>query len=124
MLHRVTMLGTTKQLPQIVKDLRIDRVIIAFSSDSHEATLDLMRSTKDLDVQVDVVPRLFEMITPTVQLHQVEGLPLLSMPAMRLSRSDRAVKRAMDVLLSTVGLVLLLPLFLAIGIAIKLDSPG
>jgi|tagenome__1003787_1003787.scaffolds.fasta_scaffold20925909_2 exopolysaccharide biosynthesis polyprenyl glycosylphosphotransferase len=122
--NHLPVLGTVTQLRQIVSALRVDRVIIAFSSDSHEQLLGLMRTTKDLPVQVDVVPRLFEMITPTVQLHQVEGLPLMSMPPMRLSRSDRAVKRGIDVLIGIVALVALAPIFAGIAIAIKLTSRG
>jgi exopolysaccharide biosynthesis polyprenyl glycosylphosphotransferase len=124
LVRHLPVLGTTRQLREVVQELRIDRVIFAFSSDSHEETLELMRSMKDLDVQVDVVPRLFEMITPTVQMHSVEGLPMLSMPAMRLSRSDRSLKRAMDLALAVIGLIMLAPVFLLAAVAIKLDSPG
>jgi exopolysaccharide biosynthesis polyprenyl glycosylphosphotransferase len=124
MMRHLPVLGTTEQVRQVVNNLRIDRVIIAFSSDSHETSLDLMRLAKDLDVQVDVVPRLFDMITPTVQMHSVEGLPMLSMPPARLQRSDRAIKRALDVSVALLALVLLAPLFLIIALAIKVDSRG
>lgn len=117
-------LGTLPELRSVVRDLRIDRVIVAFSGDPHEDTLDLLRSTKDLDVQVDVVPRLFELITPSIQLHAVEGLPMLSMPPMRLSRSDRFLKRGMDLVLAGVGVVLLTPVFALIALAIRIDSRG
>lgn len=52
------------------------------------------------------------------------GLPFfeLAVPALRAQRL--AVKRAVDIVLSAVGLVLVAPLFLVIGVAIKLDSPG
>ena len=35
---------------------------------------------KELGVQIDIVPRLFEMIGPSVGIHTVEGLPLLGLP--------------------------------------------
>ena len=43
--------------------------MIAFSNDSHEELLDLIRSLKDLDVQIDIVPRLFEVIGTNVGVH-------------------------------------------------------
>ena len=41
----------------------------AFSKDSHEETLDLIRSLKDLDIQIDIVPRFFEVIGTNVGIH-------------------------------------------------------
>ena len=64
--------------------------MIAFSNDSHEETLELIRSLKDLDVQIDVVPRLFELATPSAGIHTIEGLPLVGLPPLRLSRSSRS----------------------------------
>ena len=40
----------------MVQILDVERVIVAFSNDSHEAMLDLIRSLKDLDIQIDLVP--------------------------------------------------------------------
>ena len=77
--------------------------------------LDLIRSLNDLDVQIDLVPRFFEVIGTNVGIHTAEGLPLIGLPALRLSRSSRLLKRAMDLVLSITGLVILAPLFLAVA---------
>ena len=99
-------------------------MIIAFSGDSHEDTLELMRELKDFDVRVDLVPRLFELVPPTADIHMLEGMPLIGLPRPRLSRSSMLLKRALDVAVSALGLVLLSPLLIAIAVLIKLDSPG
>jgi FlaA1/EpsC-like NDP-sugar epimerase len=101
-LAHVTLLGPPDRLPALVRLFDIERVIIAFSNDPHERTRDLIRSLKDLDVQVDIVPRLFELVGPGVGIHTVEGLPLVGLAPMRLSRSSRFLKRALD---SSVALV-------------------
>jgi exopolysaccharide biosynthesis polyprenyl glycosylphosphotransferase len=120
----IPVLGSTRQFVDVVRRLHIERVILAFSRDSHEQMLDIVRATRDLDVQLDVVPRLFEMIGPGVEMHHVEGMPLLAVPASRLSRSNRALKRSLDLVVAVPALVLLSPVFLLIAIAIKLDSRG
>jgi lipopolysaccharide/colanic/teichoic acid biosynthesis glycosyltransferase len=71
-----------------------------------------------------MVPRLFEIVTPTANLHTVEGLPVLSLSPVRLSRSSRALKRALDVLVSAVALTLLAPLFAFVAWRIRRGSPG
>jgi exopolysaccharide biosynthesis polyprenyl glycosylphosphotransferase len=123
-LGQMTVLGSTDRLPAIVRLFDIERVIVAFSNESHQDTLEIIRSLKDLDVQVDIVPRLFEIVGPGVGIHTVEGLPLVGLRPLRLSRSARFSKRTLDVVVSLAGLILLSPLFAYIAVRIRRDSPG
>jgi exopolysaccharide biosynthesis polyprenyl glycosylphosphotransferase len=123
-LAHLTLLGTPERLPELIRLLDVERVIVAFSNDSHEETLALIRSVKDLDVQIDIVPRLFEVLGTKVGIHTVEGIPLVGLPPLRLSRSSRLLKRTMDLAFSITGLLMLAPLFAVVAVAIKLDSRG
>jgi exopolysaccharide biosynthesis polyprenyl glycosylphosphotransferase len=123
-LDELKLLGPPERLPAIIRLLDVERVVIAFSGDSHEETVDLIRELKDLDVQIDIVPRFFDVVGPGLQVHSVEGLPLLGMPPLRLARSSRLLKRTMDLAVSATALVFLAPVFLAVAIAIQLDSRG
>jgi exopolysaccharide biosynthesis polyprenyl glycosylphosphotransferase len=123
-LEHLCLLGPTSSLTAIVRAFDVERVVIAFSKESHEQTLNLIRSLKDLEVQVDIIPRLFEIVGSGIEIHAVEGLPLVGLRPLRLSRSSRMLKRTMDLSFSALGLVILSPLFLAAAVAIKLDSPG
>src|SRR5207244_4375982 len=87
-------------------------------------TLDLVRALNDLNVQVDIVPRLFEIVGPGSGMHTVEGLPLVGMPPLRLSNSSRLLKRGFDVLVCAFALILLAPLLTLIALLIKRDSAG
>jgi exopolysaccharide biosynthesis polyprenyl glycosylphosphotransferase len=117
-------IGTTDGLPALVREYGVQRVAIAFSTDSHDQTLRVIRSMQDTDVQIDIVPRMFEVLGTNVQLHTIEGLPLVGLPSTHLSGSSRFLKRSLDLTASLLGLVLLSPLFFASAIAIKLDSRG
>ena len=99
-LEHVSVLGDSGRLPAIVRLLDVERIIVAFSNDSHEETIELLRSVKDLEVQIDIVPRLFEFVGPGVEIHTIEGLPLVGLPPLRLSRSSRLLKRATDLTLT------------------------
>jgi exopolysaccharide biosynthesis polyprenyl glycosylphosphotransferase len=120
----LTVVGTPAQLPMLVETLNVERVIVAFSRAPHAQTLDLIRSLNGLPVQVDVVPRLFEVLGPQVRVHTAEGLALLGLPPTRLSSSALLLKRALDVTLAGVGLLVLSPILAVAAMAIKLDSPG
>jgi exopolysaccharide biosynthesis polyprenyl glycosylphosphotransferase len=123
-LGELVLLGGPDDLAEIVERYDVERVILAFSNDSHESTLALIRSLRRFDVQIDIVPRLFELLGPGVGVHSVEGLPLVSLPPLRLARSSKLLKRAMDVGLSVAGLIVLAPVLALVAIAIRVDSPG
>ena len=123
-LEHLALLGSPEDLRELVVAHDVERVVIAFSNESHEELLNLIRSLKGLSVQIDIVPRLFEIVGPGVEIHTVEGLPMIALPQVKLSRSSRLLKRILDVTVSAVALVILAPLFAVVAAKIKLDSPG
>ena len=50
---KVTALGNPAELPEIVRDYDVERVIVAFSKEPHAETLELVRDLNEIDVQVD-----------------------------------------------------------------------
>jgi exopolysaccharide biosynthesis polyprenyl glycosylphosphotransferase len=120
----LTVLGRTEELAELVEVLGVERVIVAFSQAGHDETLELIRNLNDLGVQVDVVPRLFDVLGPQMRVHAAEGLPLLGLAPARLSNSSLFLKRALDLVCSGLALVLLAPLFAVLAVALRLDSPG
>jgi exopolysaccharide biosynthesis polyprenyl glycosylphosphotransferase len=117
-------LGRASELGDLIRLFDVERVVIASSDTPEDEALDLVRRLKDLNVQIDIVPRVFEVVGPSAGIHTIEGIPLVGLPPLQLSRSSKLLKRGMDVMLSATALVVLLPVLLAIAVAIKLDSRG
>jgi exopolysaccharide biosynthesis polyprenyl glycosylphosphotransferase len=117
-------LGTLDSLGDLITFGRVDRVMIAFSRASHEDLLRCIRVCRDAGVTVDIVPRLFEFLDGARTLELVGGMPLLSIQQPALTPLSRFTKRALDVTGACLVLLVLAPLMLAVGIAIKLTSPG
>jgi exopolysaccharide biosynthesis polyprenyl glycosylphosphotransferase len=117
-------IGEPDELGLLVAQESIDRVIVAFSSDHHDETLGVLRALRNHDVQIDIVPRLFEIVSPTAPVHSIEGLPLLSVAPARIPRSSRVVKRALDVLGALLLLIVIGPAMLVIALIVRRDSPG
>ena len=118
------LLGATDDLPKLVRTHSAHRVVIAFSGDSDEQTLEVIRELQDSNVQIDIVPRLFEVLGTNAQLHTIEGVPLVGLRAPRLSGSARFLKRMLDLVGAIAGLIVLAPLFAIAAAWIKLDSRG
>jgi exopolysaccharide biosynthesis polyprenyl glycosylphosphotransferase len=122
--EHLSILGPPEALKEIVERLGIERVVLSFSSDPASETLEIVRRLRDLNVQLDLVPRLFEVIGPKGTIHTVEGLALIGLPPARLTRSSSLMKRAIDVVGASLMLVVTAPLFAYIAIRIHNDSPG
>jgi exopolysaccharide biosynthesis polyprenyl glycosylphosphotransferase len=123
-LEGVPVLGEPDQIVDIVERHAVDRVIIAFSQDLPEEMLRLVFALRKCNVQVDIVPRLFEALGANASIHGVEGLPLVGLPATRISRSSRMLKRGFDVVGATALLFLAAPIMLVIAVLIRHDSAG
>jgi exopolysaccharide biosynthesis polyprenyl glycosylphosphotransferase len=125
-LEHLALLGGVGRVSAVVRLLDVERVIVAFSNEPHERTLELIRELKDLDqdLQIDIVPRLFELVAPGVGVHTVEGVPLVGLPPARLSQSSRLLKRSMDLAFAMAALVVLAPLFVVVAAVIRIESKG
>ncbi len=117
-------LGSPEQLPNIVERFDVERVIIAFSGQPLSDLLALLRSLRDRSVQVDLVPRLFELMGTRHTMHEVEGIPLIGLAPARITLVGRMIKRLIDIAGALVGLVVLSPLLAYISVRIRMDSEG
>jgi exopolysaccharide biosynthesis polyprenyl glycosylphosphotransferase len=120
----LTVIGEPDELPEIVRTQGIERVIVAFFDHPVDEAIALVRLVKDSSVQIDIVPRLFAAVDPRAQIHTLEGFPLIGLPPARLWRTALIIKRALDVLLALVGLVILSPLFGWIALRVRMGSRG
>jgi exopolysaccharide biosynthesis polyprenyl glycosylphosphotransferase len=116
--------GSLDGISDLITELGVDRLIVGFGEYGHNDILNLVRSLHETDVQIDVVPRLFEVIDPDMLIHSVEGLALLSVPPLHLSGIATTLKRALDIALAATGMLIFAPVFITIAVLIRIDSKG
>jgi exopolysaccharide biosynthesis polyprenyl glycosylphosphotransferase len=122
--EHLSILGGPERLAEIVEQLDVERVVIAFSNEPLSELLELVRGLRPLGVQIDVVPRLFEVLGPRVAAHSAEGLALLALMPAHPSKAALAAKRGIDIVGASVGLIVLAPLMAFFAWRIRRDSPG
>jgi exopolysaccharide biosynthesis polyprenyl glycosylphosphotransferase len=99
-------------------------ILIGAERLADEEFLELLRSARLRGVPLRVVPGALALMRSRAIVSQSMGLPLLEVRYPQLDNTQRALKRALDLVISLCSLVLLAPLFLAVAVAIRLDSPG
>jgi exopolysaccharide biosynthesis polyprenyl glycosylphosphotransferase len=117
-------LGTPEELDRVVAQHDVHRVIVAGDAAAHQSVLDVIQRAKAMGMRVSVLPRMFEVVGSSAVFDYLDGLTILGVRRFGLSPASRRVKRAFDVVGSTVCLVLLAPLMIAIGLLVRLTSPG
>ena len=124
LVHGVPILGTVDQLTDLIEAHQVDEVIIGEPDASHQDLLQLIAFCERGRVRVKIFPDLFQIMASEISIGDLNGLPLLNVRDAALRGWRLRVKRAMDLLGATVGLVFLSPFILLIGLLIKLDSSG
>ncbi|MHB8440022.1 MAG: sugar transferase [Acidimicrobiales bacterium] len=119
-----TCLGSIAELPDICRRERVDQVVVAFTRSSSEAIVSALRPIQGR-IPITVVPRLFDMLPVTAQVHDLgSGLTGISMAPTGLGRGPRLAKRTFDLVVAGTALLVLSPLLAAVAIAIRLNSKG
>jgi Undecaprenyl-phosphate glucose phosphotransferase len=106
------------------RSLSIDDVIIAIPWQRDGLIQSIVAQFADLPVSVHVACTRFFRAAPNLQVSQFSHLRTITLVSVPLSPLQLIIKRVMDVAIAGTALVLLAPLFLTIGVLIKVSSPG
>jgi len=115
---------SVKNIRRIVTANKIDEVIISFPPESRREMVDVISQCQGMGVRFKIVPELYEMFLSETDGEDVNGLPLVEVMAPPIYGVNAVIKRLIDILVSSVVLLLFSPLILLIIIFIKMESKG
>jgi len=121
---RFKALGGTPNIPRLIKEMAIDEVIITLPWMYHRKIVSIIAQCEREKVRVRIVPDIFQMTLSHLDVEDLGGVPMIGVKEIAISRTEQVIKRSVDITVSGIGLLLLLPVFVLIGLAIKVDSPG
>jgi exopolysaccharide biosynthesis polyprenyl glycosylphosphotransferase len=117
-------MGSTDDLAAVLRNEAIDQVIITLPWISHRKVLGIITDSERQGVRARFVPDLLQMSLSQVDTDVMDGVPLIGVKEPTLRGWKIAVKRFIDIAISSAAIVLLSPMLLLTAILIKLDSPG
>ena len=119
-------LGKVDNLETIVEQYGVEEIILATSAiSSRDGMLEIFKRYGVAgNVNVRMSSGLYEIITTGLSVKDFAYVPLVEVNPVRLTGLDSVMKLLLDYTLTTIGLILLSPVLLAVALAIKLDSPG
>ncbi len=118
-------LGTLKDLDEMLEQGKVDQVILAGSGMGHDGIIDIIMKCEKSLVTFNMVPDLFRVLTSSMDFQSLNDIPMLGIAKWPLDNFwNRALKRTADLTGAALGLVLTSPLMLVCGFMVRRESPG
>jgi exopolysaccharide biosynthesis polyprenyl glycosylphosphotransferase len=113
-----------ENLESIRTNSGIDELLQADPMLNQEVSGGILKFCRDYGILFNYVPNIFETATTNVAIETISGIPVITLKGTPLEGWGKFVKRAVDIIISLVGLIILSPVFLLTAIIIKLTSKG
>ena len=114
----IPVLGGFGEMARTIEQTGAVEVIVAMSRAPWSAVGSILEICKKLGVEVRVVPSLFDIVLQQVDFTEMDGIPLIGMDAPRIPAGSALIKRAFDLVVSGMLLLVFLPLMAILSLAI------
>ena len=117
-------LGGHENMEPILRELKVEEVIIALEPSEHGKIGDIVNRLSLLDLRVSAIPSMTDILTGKVKSTTIFGTPLLEVTHGLMPAWQQNVKQMLDIILALISLIFLMPLNLFLIISVKISSPG
>jgi exopolysaccharide biosynthesis polyprenyl glycosylphosphotransferase len=117
-------LGSIDDAERVVAEHQVEHVFVALPHASSQAMMVLLDRLMRQTVAIHVVPDLLQFMALRSRVEDLDGLPTINLSETPLAGWNRVAKRAFDLCLATLALLVFSPLMLGIAVLIWLDDRG
>jgi exopolysaccharide biosynthesis polyprenyl glycosylphosphotransferase len=117
-------LGRLEDLGPILEKGEISEVFVALDLNNYGKILDTIKVAHRYVVNIRLIPDLFQLLTLKANIQDLDGFPVISIDDVALRGGKSLIKRAVDIGVASLGLLILSPLLLVVSILVKLTSRG
>ncbi len=117
-------LGRIDDLPSLLQTERVDEVVLATMNLDTDVIASTIQTCERTGVQFSIIPSFFEILTHQMCVKEVADIPIFQLKKRILQQWSRLVKRSLDIVLSACVVTLTAPVWIFVGIGIRLESKG
>jgi exopolysaccharide biosynthesis polyprenyl glycosylphosphotransferase len=111
-------------LPRLIDELQVQDVLIALGSEDHRYLLEVLRVCDGKPVSLKLVPDFYTVIGGMARTEHMYGLPLIEVLPEPMPAWAKSTKRLIDFVAASVVLLAGLPVWIGIGVLVRLNSKG
>lgn len=116
--------GNVSELERVIIEEAIEEVILAIEKDEQEHLKAVMATAYRHQVRIKVIPGVMDFLSGSVQISNIFGALLIELKITNMPFWQFVIKRVLDVMLSLMAIVLLLPLYIVLAFLVKRSSKG
>lgn len=120
----IHVLGSVSEIENLIDDVNAQEIIIALEKDDHDILIQLISKCDQKNVSIKIVPDLYEILSGQAKTSQIYGMPLIDIMPQLMPEWEKKLKRAFDIIISLLIIIITLPFCLLVALAIKIDSVG
>ncbi len=111
-------------IDSIIIEKNIEEVIIAVDNTERVLISQILQKLSNKDVNIKITPDTLDIISGALQDSNVMGVPLIDIHFGQMVLWQQNIKRLIDIFVSLVGGILILPILIFTIIRLKISSPG
>lgn len=117
-------LGRFEDAQEIIEKYQVEEVIIAIDRAEHKFIANIITTMEEYPVVIKITPDMQDILIGSVKMSAIWHAPLIRISPELMPPWQRAIKRMMDISVSIIAMLILLPVYLIVAIGVKLSSPG
>lgn len=122
--YGLKIIGSFDEIEQKIKQYSIDEVILTDTSLSKTKIMNLIQICADNKITFKYIPDTFSLMTLNVSSETIGSMPVMELKAIPLDGWGRIVKRVIDAIIASLGLIVVSPIIVLIAILVKITSKG
>lgn len=119
-----SVIGHIGDVAEIVAERRISLAIIATDRTDDEVIFPIISRLIQCNVGIKLVPDKVDIITGKTSIESVAAEPFINITGLSMPAWQQAVKRAFDIVVAGVGMVVLAPVYVFLALRVRGDSRG
>ena len=117
-------LGHLDNLERIIDTHNVEEVIIALDAPEHEKLKTIINRVQGRNIHIKITANMYDVLSGSVKMTNIFGALLIEVTDYLMPHWQFVVKRGMDILLSTIAILLLTPVYITLAIMVKSTSKG
>jgi exopolysaccharide biosynthesis polyprenyl glycosylphosphotransferase len=117
-------LGHAEHIKETIEQHKVEEVIIALDTSEHEKLRHLVSTLSPYDISIKLIPDMYDILSGSVKMNNIFGTLLIEVNRDPMPIWQQHLKRIIDISISLIAFILLIPLYIFLAIWVKLSSKG
>lgn len=122
--NELKLLGHVDDLERLLEEHQVESIIIAIESSDHQRLNQFVSRIHGKGIKIHLLPDMFDITSGSVKMNNIFGVLLVELNLEAMPFWQMKVKRLLDILISVVAIILLIPVYLILAVFVKSSSKG